>query len=246
MTFEEIVHNKQLRESVKCPEGKRDTGVYIINEKCFNCKTTMSFSYEQIPIWDYNGNIICRPLRLYAGRCVKCKESHYALFYGEPQSTSVFFLPDATMLLSEYSEYENLLSTQQLNDLKSADQAYKAGLFAGAFLYIRRVLESLVFQILDENKKVYNRTDKFKDLVKDAESFVPLFPDDLTDLKGPFYKFISEGVHVWTDQQCSVQYPLADYAIRRILDHYKSKKENEKKNNLLRKAIGEMENGKRS
>ena len=246
MTFEEIVQNKIVRSDYKFEEKERDYNEYVTNEICFNCGSIMSFSYRHIPILDYGQTIQCRPLRLYQGKCVKCKEKHYALFYGEPDAVSVFFLPDSTMMLSDYSEYKSILSSQQYSDLQKATQSYKEGLFSGAFLYIRRILESLVFQVLEENKKIYKRTDSFKTLLDEAESFIPLFPDDLSDIKGSFYGFISEGIHVWTDDECALHYPLAEYAIKRILDHYKQKKEYEKKNAELRKAIGKMNNDKRS
>ena len=245
MTFEEILQKKQIGESVVFSESIKDDKEYVVNEKCFNCETTMSFVYHQIPIRGNSGYIICRPLRLYEGKCVKCKESHYALLYGEPESTSLFFFPDASSMVSEYSSYEQLLSSQQLSDLHNSEKAFSMGLYAASLLYIRRVLESLVFQILKENNEDFKKTEKFVELLKKAEKFIKIFPDDFSDIKGTFYKFISEGVHEWTDQECSEQYPLAKYAIVRILDHYKQGKDREKKNSELRKAIGKMNNDKR-
>ena len=243
MKLEEILQRKQVKTYL---DEETDYNNVIVNEKCFSCKSVMSFDYNLEYLHNPYGNIVYSQLRLCVGRCVKCNEFHYGLFYGEKKPFSIFFFPDAEMMFSEFNTFENFLTEKQLSDLKNAYKAHNNGLHAGAFLYIRRILESLVFQVLDDNNVPHSNNEKFKDLLKKAEDYIELFPKDFADVRGIFYRFICEGVHEWTDEECSVQYPLAEYAIRRILTHYKQNKENEEQTTSLLKAIGSKINEKRS
>ena len=243
MTLEELIQKKQINAHF---EAREDTRRMIVNEKCFKCGSVMSFNYNLGYLHNSDGYVAYRPLRLCVGSCVKCDEFHYGLFYGEKDPVSIFFFPNAEMMNSEFGSFEKFLSENQLSDLRNANKAHNNGLHAGAFLYMRRLLESLVFQVLDEFCEPYTKKESFKDLLNKAETHIELFPKDFSDIRGSFYRFISEGVHGWTDEECSEQYPLAEYAIVRVLTHYKQKRDNEEQNAKLQKAIGEKLNKKRT
>lgn len=244
MPFSEIINKKLLYKTVS--SSAVDWEERIVNEWCFECEHEMSFCYKRervtVPRFfqsDSNDNSIA----LYGGNCPKCGERHYAVFVNDGSSyQSIGFYPGIFSRIESIDIYDKVLSDKQQSDLIMAIRSGRLGMYAGSFVYFRRLLESLVESIL--NNKECEKTG-FNEKLRCAEEIVSLFPEDFDDIKGSFYKFISEGIHKWTDEECSRQYPLAEYAVTRILDHYKQKKENENRNKELRKVIGENNNSKR-
>lgn len=244
-----VIRNKELYHLV----GNRTVGFgekIVVNEKCKSCSGIMSFSYRKEEVVDnecsyMDDNEDCSIIVL-RGICPNCEERHYAVFVlTDDGYESIGFYPEIFSAFDFDSKYSSVLTSEQLSDLGMASKANSLGMGIASFVYLRRVLESLVNKVLDDNQVSCKHLNSFKDKLKEAEKFVPLFPERFGDVKGRLYNFISEGVHSWSEEECLRLYSLAEYVVISVLDYYKKQKEESEKTEELQKRIGEFNNSKR-
>lgn len=246
MDVSSVIEEKALYSLID--DKDYDSETIVVNEKCSGCKKAMSFPYKQERVLDGDYGYLGvgdDSIVVLRGKCPKCEEPHYSVFAKTEEGLeSIGFFPGVLVLDNRALEYSNVLTDNQLSDFTMAIKSHSLGLNVASFVYFRRLLESLVVKILEDNDVDCSSLKSFKDKLSKAEEFVPLFEDDFKDVKIAFYGFISEGVHKWTEVECGRQYGIAFYAITRVLDHYKAEKENEEKTSELKNAIGKFTSSK--
>lgn len=246
----DVIRNKELYHLVDNKTVRFDEKS-IVNEKCKSCDEIMSFSYRKEKVVDnecyyLDSDNEDRSIIVLRGICPNCEERHYAVFVlTDGGYESVGFYPEIFSAFDLDSKYSSVLTPEQLSNLGMAFKANSLGLGIASFVYLRRVLESLVKKVLDDNQASCKHLNSFKDKLKEAEKYVSLFPDRFGAVKGRLYNFISEGVHSWSEEECLELYSLAEYVVISVLDYYKKQKEETEKTEELQRRIGEFNNSKR-
>lgn len=157
--------------------------------------------------------------------CLGChgREPHTVEFYlreYEGKLRIVGMHPSsADALIEEHARYADVLSREDLGDLRKSVGLYSHGIGAAALLYLRRILERFVVRVEDT---VYgNSSDprppqlgRFMDRIQRIEAHLPPFL-----AKNPkIYGVLSRGVHEMQEHEARQAYPDLLLAVREILD----------------------------
>ena len=143
----------------------------------------------------------------------------------------------------DISEYKKVLEKIDLEELNMALNLASHGIGIGSFVYLRRVIERLVYKNYNENKEEIvsfnsdmNKNDfnrlKFKDRVKIVS---PYLPETFNMASGRIYSILSEGIHELKESECKKYYPVLKELIFIILNDNLTKKKNDiRKENLIK------------
>lgn len=123
--------------------------------------------------------------------------------------------------------------------LEKADIAFRAGLGAGAIIYLRKILESVTTQMADTYGIEYQKHEtgnpkNFSDLLEKVDNKCRIIPKEFTSERKRFFKELSGVVHGNSDEENALMKfdPLMRLT-KGILDNIKQSKE-------LTKAIAEL------
>ena len=141
----------------------------------------------------------------------------------------------ADMQMFDVEQYRSVLDRESYRDLTRAIGLNANGIGAGAFLYLRRIIERLVEEAhleamkedsWDQQKEERYVKDHFVDKLKTIENNGHvIIPEVLREVKPKIYGVLSKGVHESTDDECSELFPYMQFIIEQILDERIRKKE---------------------
>lgn len=152
----------------------------------------------------------------------------------------------ADLQMYNIEKYRKILGNNSYRDFTRALGLWADGIGAGAFLYLRRILERLVeekHQELikesdwDEDNYIKSRFDNRIKILD--ECGIVIFPKELNDIKTRLYGVLSKGVHESTDDECNELFPYVEFSIERILDEQIKQKELEEKIKRLKNKINQ-------
>jgi hypothetical protein len=136
-------------------------------------------------------------------------------------------------------KYNKVLEKKLLINLITAIGLYSHWVWAGAFVYLRKIFESLIkdtfeiqkgqIGILDEDFLKLRMAEKVKTL-KD------FLPEDLIEIKF-IYWILSSWVHELSEEDCKKYFPALKLAIELILDQKIEQNEKEERTKKVRKEI---------
>lgn len=138
----------------------------------------------------------------------------------------------ADMQMFDVEKYRTILGKENYRDLTRAIGLRADGIGAGAFLYLRRVLERLVEEKHQEvlsddgwDEQTYKEA-RFDERIKILEKQgIIIFPDGLKQVKGKIYGVLSKGVHESSDNECNELFSYVEFSIEQILDEQIKQKE---------------------
>ncbi|WPC42368.1 hypothetical protein [Clostridium sp. JS66] len=134
------------------------------------------------------------------------------------------------------NEYKKVLDTKYVKELNKALGLKSHGVGIGSFVYLRRIFEKLIFEIV--NEKVVNDSsfnlEEFKGFHMDEKinSLKNDLPQNLVDNSKILYGILSKGIHQLEENECLLYFDIVYLAIKNILDEkvrIKKQRENEKK-----------------
>lgn len=140
----------------------------------------------------------------------------------------------ADLEFPELKEYKKVLSPDDMKEMKRAIGLNAQGIGVGSYVYLRRIVERLIYKAQDmavadgtvtqeeiESLKVANRIKKLKGYL----------PDMLTS-NTTIYGIVSKGIHELSEEDCLQFFPVLRDSIFMILEKWeeeRKKAENEKK-----------------
>lgn len=176
-------------------------------------------------------------------RCTR-DHNHSLLF-------DLLFINDKIIKIGQYPSFADISANKTKkykNILKEKYKEYNTslGLFShgvgiGSFVYLRRIIESLVFETYDNVKEKLDISDKeFKNqrFQEKLETLHEYLPNILVENKN-LYGIISKGIHELSEKECLKYYPSINAGIELILDDIISKYEQEEKKKLFAKFVGD-------
>lgn len=137
----------------------------------------------------------------------------------------------ADLALPDFRKYRQVLGDDRLRELTRAIGLTAHGVGVGAFVYLRRIFESLVEAAhsaasvesgWDDEAYIKARMDERIGLLKQH------LPDFLVQNRG-LYGVLSVGVHILTEAECLASFPAVKLAIELILDDLLEERERQSK-----------------
>ncbi|WP_292046976.1 MULTISPECIES: hypothetical protein [unclassified Brevundimonas] len=139
---------------------------------------------------------------------------------------------------ADIAKYRPLLKGGYFRELKMATGLASHGIGIGAFVYLRRIFERLIYQHHDE---LPAPVEGFATLRMDEkiDALKTVLPAALVANKGT-YAILSKGLHELDEETCKSYFPVVRSAIIRILEQDYQKREADKADQELSKSIGQI------
>lgn len=144
--------------------------------------------------------------------------------------------------ISHIKQYNKLLSNEKLKEFTRGIGLYANGVGIGAFVYLRRIFESLVDEARGDAIKdgVINAEDFKKALMdKKIEMLSDYLPEFLVENKS-IYSILSSGIHQLDEQTCLTHFETIKAGIEIILDERLEQQKKKKKMADAKKKISEV------
>ena len=149
------------------------------------------------------------------------------------------------MQFFDLKKYQKLLK-DSYRELTRAVGLHSAGVGIGAFVYLRRIFESICEEAhqkcvgLDDWNEAEYHSRRFNEKIEYLEEFgEAILPDEIAPIKAKLYGVLSKGVHEYTEAECQELFPYLQMAIELILDRKLAALEQEKKISEMAKKIRE-------
>ncbi|GAB2324428.1 hypothetical protein IRB23M11_20500 [Alkalibacterium sp. m-11] len=153
----------------------------------------------------------------------------------------------ASLLQPEINRYKSVLGEYYI-EFSKAVGLYSHGIGVGSFIYLRRIIEKLLYEKFKENSQIINvDVDKFNQMKFEnkIELLEEYLPQALVENKN-LYGIISKGVHELDEKDCLEMFPNMRIGIELILDDILAEKEREEKEKILKRFVsdktGELRN----
>lgn len=138
---------------------------------------------------------------------------------------------------------------KQYTDYTMALGLYACGVGAGAFVYLRRIMESIVEefhrQCVDLNgwdEEEYGKR-RFNEKIKYIEDFgKEVIPVELKGIKNELYGVLSNGVHSASEDECKKLFPYMKFAIETFLDRKVEDREKRKRIEEMNREVKNVNN----
>lgn len=137
----------------------------------------------------------------------------------------------------DFDKYNKFLKKiNAYDDYKKADLSFGEQFYAGAFTYLRRILEKMVNHYLEGKNSEDNRMETKINMIK--ENLDPR----IRGLFNPLYGILSMGIHELDDDQCKKYYEYLKAIIDMQLQFIKTENEKNQQSKELNKVISEITN----
>lgn len=182
---------------------------------------------------------------------------HFEVTDAEKEAVKLYEIAEHTLVLRKVGQFPSMADMQFYNlqkyrnllkgrysELTRAVGLYSSGIGIGAFVYLRRIFES----ICEEAHQAYisapnwNEDEYAKMRFNEKMDYLSQFgqkvlPDELNPIKSKLYGVMSKGVHEYSETECQELFPYIQTAIELILDQKLANIERYKKINELTNAI---------
>ena len=180
------------------------------------------------------------------GFCCTRDERHTMIFYfrvGDGSASKVGQWPStATLVLTDAAKYRKVLPSNLYKELTTAIGLNAHGVGIGAFVYLRRIFETLISGARDKARKSAGWQDEVFDRAR-MDDKVQLLKDHLPDflVKNRFvYGILSKGLHELTEEQCRDHFETVRASIELILDEEIAAKEKAAKAASAEQALAKI------
>lgn len=146
----------------------------------------------------------------------------------------------ADLVIPEIAKYKSILG-KQYREFSKAVGLFAHGIGIGSFVYLRRIIENLVFdkynQVADELGISKEDFEHLKFDIK-IETLKDYLPKVLVTNKN-VYGIVSKGVHELSEEECREMFPYIKAGIELILDDLLAEKERKEKEKVFEKFVAQ-------
>ena len=147
----------------------------------------------------------------------------------------------ASISVVNIEKYKSLLK-DEFAEFSKAIGLFSHGIGIGSFVYLRRIIENLVYKMYENNKSELQIKENefyyelsFKEKITSLEGYIPDFLVENRNL----YSILSKGIHELSEEECKEYFPQLKLAIELILDDLLAKKIRRKKEKELSKFVAQ-------
>lgn len=144
----------------------------------------------------------------------------------------------ADLVIPEIAKYKPVLGTQY-REFSKAIGLFAHGIGIGSFVYLRRIIENLVFDKyneVSENLEISNTEFMRLKFDEKIEALKPYLPEVLVANKN-IYGIVSKGIHELSEEECREMFPYIQAGIELILDSLLAEKERKTKEKIFEKFV---------
>lgn len=145
----------------------------------------------------------------------------------------------ADIHIGQIKKYDKVLSKEKLKEFARAIGLAANGVGVGSFVYLRRIFESLIFEIAEKSIRegVVAKSDfeksRMDEKIEQLKNHLPQF---LVDNKS-IYKILSVGIHGLSENDCLAYFDVMRVSIELILDERLEELEKETKAKKAKEAL---------
>ncbi|MFI2133006.1 hypothetical protein ACH434_23605 [Lysinibacillus fusiformis] len=153
--------------------------------------------------------------------------------------------PSILMFNGSLNKFKKLTNKEIFKELTYADNLITQSMGVGAFLYLRRILEKLIFQHAEtaiQDNKIDEQTFMNADTIEKVKLLKKqdCIPNYLADVNPFLYPILSKGVHELDEDECISYYDTLKKAIILILDEVRENEEKIKLKNENKNAMNNI------
>jgi hypothetical protein len=169
--------------------------------------------------------------------------SHELLFFFKVEEDKIIKVGQfpSYMDLYDIKKYQSVLSKEDSRELYSAIGLRAHGDAVASFLYLRRIFERLLKEAVSRAKDKGSLTEnidnkKVVEKIKLLKGFLPEFMVENHSI----YSILSKGIHELGNKECDEYFDTVKLGIEAILEEEMSRKDKEKRNQEIAKAISKL------
>lgn len=141
----------------------------------------------------------------------------------------------------ELKKYKSILGEDRFSEFRRAVGLYSCGVGIGSYVYLRRIIEGLVFDRYEEKKDQLQISEedfaklRFNEKIAELADFLPAVLVENSTI----YGIVSKGVHELSEEECIEMFPYIQDGIELILNQVYEQKQQEEKAKKFRKFVSE-------
>lgn len=166
---------------------------------------------------------------------------YFIIYVTESKIIKIGQLPSiADISKGEIKKYKSALSNN-FKEYSTALGLFSHGVGIGSFVYVRRIIENLVFNKYQEVKGELQLSEQdfihseFKDKIEILKKYLP----SVLVTNRNIYGIVSKGIHELSEEECLSMFPLIKTGIELILDDIIAEKERIAKASLFTKFVAD-------
>ena len=146
----------------------------------------------------------------------------------------------ADMTFPELDAYKHVISKEDRKELGTAIGLFANGVGAGSYVYLRRILERLVYKAKEAAADVIDNEmfeqAKVAEKIKMLEGYLP----DILVKNTTIYGILSKGIHELSEEECREYFPVVKECIYQILGMWESERKKQADEDALSKALSSI------
>lgn len=146
----------------------------------------------------------------------------------------------ADVHIGQIKQYDKLLDKSILKEFTKAIGLAANGVGIGSFVYLRRIFEGLIYDVMEEVKDTIDlQAFKAKRMDEKIDTLKNHLPPFIVENK-PLYGILSKGIHELEEEECLAYFDCMRKSIEYILDERIEQLRKKKKEEEIRKSISEI------
>ncbi|MCI5510137.1 MAG: hypothetical protein MR436_06805 [Eubacterium sp.] len=143
----------------------------------------------------------------------------------------------ADMTFPELDAYKHVISKEDRKELGTAIGLFASGVGAGSYVYLRRILERLVYRAKETaadaiDNETFEQA-RVAERIKMLEGYLP----DILVKNTTIYGILSKGIHELSEEECRKYFPVVKECIYQILGMWESLRKKQADEAALNKAL---------
>ena len=195
--------------------------------------------YDKEPIFQNN-------LLVYNGMYYQIGEEHkhhldYIILTTDNSMMKIGQYPSiADMTFPELDAYKHVISKQDRKELGTAIGLFASGIGAGSYVYLRRILERLIYQAKATAGDKVNDEEfeqaRVAERIKMLQGYLP----EILIKNTTIYGILSKGIHELSEEECKKYFPVVKECIYQILGMWESERRKKADEDALSKALSSI------
>ena len=146
----------------------------------------------------------------------------------------------ADMTFPELDAYKHVISKQDRKELGTAIGLFASGIGAGSYVYLRRILERLIYQAKATAGDAVNDEEfeqaRVAERIKMLQGYLP----EILIKNTTIYGILSKGIHELSEEECKKYFPVVKECIYQILGMWESERRKKADEDALSKALSSI------
>ena len=146
----------------------------------------------------------------------------------------------ADMTFPELDAYKHVISKEDRKELGTAIGLFASGIGAGSYVYLRRILERLIYQAKATAGDAVNDEEFEKARVSERIKMLQGYVPEMLIQNTTIYGILSKGIHELSEEECRKYFPVVKECIYQILGMWESERRKQADEDALSKALSSI------